>query len=61
MGSLEDTIRKLHDKYKNRPSVLSEEYRRSNANVHFMTQQNAQPNNPRSALIGNFVPPPKSF
>lgn len=61
MSSLEDTIRKLHDKYKNRPSILSEEYRRSNANVNFIPQQNAQPANPKSALIGHFTPPPKSF
>ena len=56
MGALEDTIRKVQQKYKNRPSPLSEQYIRSNANVNFVPQQNNAPQDIRGNLLGNFKP-----
>lgn len=61
MGKLEDTIRKVQQKYKNRPSPLSEQYIRSNANVNYVPQQTTPSNDPRSRLLGNFRPPNDTF
>jgi hypothetical protein len=61
MGSLEDTIRKLHQKYKNRPSPLSEQYIRSNANVNIIPTHVPKHMQSRNALIGNFIPPKDTF
>lgn len=61
MGALEDTIRKVQQKYKNRPSPLSEQYTRSNANVNIVPQQNNSPKDVRSNLLGNFRPSNDTF
>lgn len=61
MGALEDTIRKVQQKYKNRPSPLSEQYIRSNANVNMVPTQIPKYMDPRSALIGNFKPSKDTF
>lgn len=61
MENLEDTIRKIQKKYKNCPSPLSEQYTRSNANVNKVPQQINSPKDIRGNLLGNFIPPNKSF
>lgn len=61
MGALEDTIRKVQQKYKNRPSPLSEQYIRSNANVNIVPQQLTPSNDLRGNLLGNFRPPNDTF
>jgi hypothetical protein len=61
MGSLEDTIRKVQQRYKNRPSPLSEQYTRSNANVNIVPQQINQTKDVRGNLLGNFRPPNDTF
>jgi hypothetical protein len=61
MERLEDTIRKVQQKYKNRPSPLSEQYTRSNANVNFVPQQSNPNKDIRSNLLGNFTPPNDTF
>jgi len=61
MGSLEDTIRKVQQKYKHRPSPLSEQYTRSNSNVNFVPQQTTPTKDIRSNLLGNFRPPNDTF
>jgi hypothetical protein len=61
MGALEDTIRKVQQKYKNRPSPLSEQYIRSNSNVNFIPQQTTPSKDIRSNLLGNFRPPNDTF
>jgi hypothetical protein len=58
MKSLEDTIRDLAKKNKNKPSVLSEQYRKQNENINFIPQQK---NDPRDYLIGNFRPSNTGF
>jgi hypothetical protein len=58
MKSLEDTIRDLAKKHKNRPSVLSEQYQRTNSNVNFVPQKKEDP---RDYLIGNFKPSNTGF
>jgi len=60
MKSLEDTIRDLAKKYKNRPSVLSETYMRQNQNVSFISQQ-SNSKDPRSYLLGDFKPSNTGF
>ena len=61
MGALEDTIRKVQQKYKNRPSPLSEQYTRSNANVNIVPQQITPSKDVRSNLLGNFRPSNDTF
>jgi len=61
MDSLEDTIRKVQQKYKNRPSILSEEYRKSNENVHFVPSNNQVHQDPRQNLLGGFRPLKDTF
>jgi len=61
MGSLEDTIRKVQQRYKNRPSPLSEQYTRSNTNVNIVPQQINQTKDVRGNLLGNFRPPNDTF
>jgi hypothetical protein len=61
MGSLEDTIRKVQQKYKNRPSPLSEQYTRSNQNVNYVPQQVTPSKDLRGNLLGNFRPPNDTF
>lgn len=61
MGRLEDTIRKVQQKYKNRPSPLSEQYTRSNANVNMVPQQITPTKDVRGNLLGNFRPPNDIF
>jgi hypothetical protein len=61
MGALEDTIRKVQQKYKNRPSPLSQQYIRSNANVNMVPQQITPTKDIRSNLLGNFRPPNDTF
>ena len=61
MGRLEDTIRKVQQKYKNRTSPLSEEYTRLNANVNYVPQQTTPSKDTRSNLLGNFRPPNDTF
>ena len=61
MGALEDTIRKVQQKYKNRPSPLSEQYIRSNGNVNMVPQQITPSNDLRGNLLGNFRPPNDTF
>ena len=61
MGSLEDTIRKVQQKYKNCPSPLSDQYIRSNANVKYIPQQSNPSKDIRSNLLGNFKPSNDTF
>lgn len=61
MGSLEDTIKKIQQKYKNKPSVLSEHYARANANVNFAPQQITPPKNVRENLLSGFKPLKDTF
>lgn len=61
MERLEDTIRKVQQKYKNRPSPLSQQYIRSNANVNMVPQQITPTKDIRSNLLGNFRPPNDTF
>lgn len=63
MKSLEDTIRELNKKYKNRPSPLSEQYRRGEGSVNFISQTNQTKSSrdPRDLLVGDFKPLPKGF
>jgi hypothetical protein len=61
MGSLEDTIRKVHQKYKNCPSPLSEQYTRLNANVNMVPQQTTPSKDIKGNLLGNFRPPNDTF
>lgn len=61
MGALEDTIRKVQQKYKNRPSPLSDQYIRSNSNVNFVPQQITPSKDLRGNLLGNFKPPNDTF
>lgn len=63
MKSLEDTIRELQKRNKNKPSPLSEQYRRGEGSVNFIPQttQNKLNRDPRDLLIGDFKPLPKGF
>jgi hypothetical protein len=61
MGSLEDTIRKVQQKYKNRPSPLSDQYIRSNSNVKYIGHQVNPSKDIRSNLLGNFKPSNDTF
>ena len=61
MKSLEDTIRQLQQKYKNSPSLLSEQYIKSNSNTTFISQQPVNTNNVRNILLGNFTPSKDTF
>lgn len=62
--SLEDTIRAVRNKYKNRPSPLV--MMNENSNIGYAPQQ-VTPNSPptskniRNALIGDFIPPRDTF
>lgn len=60
MKSLEDTIRELHNKNKNKPSPLSEQYRRGEGSVHYISE-NKNPKTPRDFLLNQFIPNPKGF
>ena len=59
--SLEDTIRKLHQKYKNVPSPLSENYSRLHSNIGVTPQQTTPGNNFRDSLVGDFKPQRQRF
>jgi hypothetical protein len=61
MGSLEDTIRKVQQKYKNRPSPLSEAYARGNSTVNIIPQPQPKSNDFRANLLGSFRPPNDTF
>jgi hypothetical protein len=61
MGSLEDTIKKVQQKYKNRPSPLSDQYIRSNSNVNYIPSEISKPKDIRGNLLGNFRPPNDTF
>lgn len=61
MGALEDTIRKIQQKYKNRPSPLSETYMRTNSNVHIIPHAQNKSNDIRSNLLGGFKPVNDTF
>ena len=61
MGALEDTIRKIQQQYKNRPSPLSETYMRTNSNVHIIPQTQNKSNDIRSGLLGSFKPQNDTF
>jgi hypothetical protein len=56
--SLEDTIRKLREKYKNSPSPLAESNRNPNVN---MTPLQKTPASGRERMLGDFRPPSKTF
>lgn len=58
--SLEEVIRELAQKNKNKPSPLSETYNRSNQNVHAIKSKiSYEPN--RDAILGGFKPTAKKF
>jgi hypothetical protein len=59
MKKLEDTIRELQAKYKNKPSPLSENYRKFAPQM--VPQQNQKPADARSFLLGDFKPTSKSW
>lgn len=61
MDSLEETIRKIQQKYKNKPSILSEQYRKSNDNVHFISTTQQKFVDPRQNLLGEFKPLKDTF
>jgi hypothetical protein len=61
MGSLEDTIKKLQQQYKNKPSPLSDQYIRTNSNVNYIPTQGSVKKDPRNNLLGNFIPPNDIF
>lgn len=53
--SLEEVIKELHNKHKNKPSPLSENYNKANENIHFSpTQKSIQSH--RSEILGDFRP-----
>jgi hypothetical protein len=57
MKSLEDTIRDVQKRFKNRPSILKE-----NSNMHFIPQQNStKQTDIRNMLVGDFRPPNTNF
>lgn len=62
--SLEETIRAVEKKYRNRPSPLA--MMNENSNIGYAPQQvaaNSPPTskNIRNALVGDFVPPHDTF
>lgn len=61
MEKLEDTIRQVQQKYKNRPSPLSETYIRTNSNIHIIPYQVNKSNDIRSNLLGTFKPQNDTF
>lgn len=60
MKSLEETIRELQKKNKNKPSPLSEQYRRGEGTVHFISSEVKQVS-PRDFLLNQFKPTAKDF
>jgi len=60
MKSLEDTIRDLAKKNKNKPSVLSEHYQHANSNVNFVSMVSKQQDS-RDILLNSFKPNPTGF
>jgi hypothetical protein len=61
MGSLEDAIRKVNQKYKNTPSPLSEIYKNTNKMVSSIPSVQSKPNNPKDYLLGGFKPNSRPF
>lgn len=61
MGSLEDAIRKVNQKYKNTPSPLSEIYKNTNKMVSVIPSKQNHPSSPKDILLGAFKPNNRPF
>lgn len=60
--SLEDAIRSVHQKYKNKPSPLTYiDPENSKHNINYVPQQVTPKTDSRSALVGDFKPTKYTF